>query len=556
MTINHHLRKVRLLAVFGAVSLIAQTPTGASGGVPAAPASSGTYSIEAEILAYKSLALNSDAISVEVAGLVSSPGAAGGVVIVPSVSTILPSFQLWRSNMLLVQSFIRQAHVILSDTNGCPVQTPRTGNLPSFEIYATAVQTGVSTIQSILSLFATNQGVTEFAGTIQDQALITAVARRLRTQGRRVLTPDVFAPLTIAPIEGNQFPFIILFTKLVDVHSRLQNAYQCNQIAFAAATQLQQAEIARDKDYQKLIDPSVNTTALQGPIQDDIRAQTAQINFLRPKIGISNVRINGGRSDLDVINDDEAIIVTQGRIVADLTPANAANRAMALTLLQTTETDISSRENPAITALALRAAKSQSLIAGIEAYLSGLTGGAVNFTPPSSSTPTPAPAAPAPAAPAAPVAPAPATPTPSPSSAASSTPPIVTILQVDGLAGKMGLRITDPDSTDSDKPGVSFDQIDAWRILWLKSMESGGAIITKTNIFGSHPYFGGGAISGFALFTLEGDLLCSGNTGAYGGFVKAADFPKLVDAARRGDNEHIVSPPTRMLDLGGACAAP
>jgi hypothetical protein len=317
-----------------------------------------------------------------------------------------------------------------------------------------------------------------------------------------------------------------------DVHGRLQNAYQCNQIALTAATQLQQAEIARDKDYQKLSDPSV-TSAQQQPILDDIRAQNAQIGFLRAKIGLS-------AGDMSAINNDESTITKQGRIVADLT---AANRAAALTLLQSSETDISSRENPAITNLALKAAKAQSLVAGIEAYLSGLTGGAVNFTPPSSSTPTPqAAGAPAAGAPAAGAPAVPGGPTPSPSSAASSTPPIVTILQVDGLAGRMGFRVTDPDSTDSNKPGLAFDQIDAWRVLWLKSMESGGAIITKTSIFGSHPYFGGGAVSGYALFTLEGSLLCSGNTAAYGGFVKAADFPN------KGGNQ-----PTRMLDLGGAC---
>ena len=109
----------------------------------------------------------------------------------------------------------------------------------------------------------------------------------------------------------------------------------------------------------------------------------------------------------------------------------------------------------------------------------------------------------------------------------------------------MGFSVTAPDSNDSDKPGLAFAQSDAWRILWLKSMESGGAIITKTSVFGSHPYFGGGAVSGYALFTLDGNLLCSGNTAAYGGYVKAADFPK------KGGN-----PPKTMLDLGGACEVP
>jgi hypothetical protein len=71
VTINHYLLKTCFLAALGAARLIAQT----SGGVPPAPASSGTYSIEAEILAYKSLATNSDTISVEVAGLLGSPQA-------------------------------------------------------------------------------------------------------------------------------------------------------------------------------------------------------------------------------------------------------------------------------------------------------------------------------------------------------------------------------------------------------------------------------------------------------------------------------------------------
>lgn len=297
MTIDHYLLKMCLLAAFGAASLIAQTP-------PAAPASSGTYSIESEILAYKSLAANSDTISDEVASLLPSAHT-GGVLIVPSVSTTLPSFQLWRSNMLVVQTFIRQAHAVLSDSNGCPAETPRAGELPSFAVAAAAAQQTVGAVQSILALFATSQGVTEFAGTIQDQALMMAVARRLRAKSFPVLTPDIFTPSTIAAIEGNQFPFIVLFTKLVEVHNRLQNAYQCNQIALAAATQLQQAEIARDKDYQKLIDPGVTTPAQQQPILDDIRAQNAQIGFLRTKIGLS-------AGDMTAINSDEGAITARG----------------------------------------------------------------------------------------------------------------------------------------------------------------------------------------------------------------------------------------------------
>jgi hypothetical protein len=55
-------------------------------------------------------------------------------------------------------------------------------------------------------------------------------------------------------------------------------------------------------------------------------------------------------------------------------------------------------------------------------------------------------------------------------------------------------------------------------------MESGGSIIMTSNIFGSHPHVSGGAISGYALFQLDGTLVCSGNVGAYGGYVRPKDF--------------------------------
>ncbi len=79
-------------------------------------------------------------------------------------------------------------------------------------------------------------------------------------------------------------------------------------------------------------------------------------------------------------------------------------------------------------------------------------------------------------------------------------------------------------------------------------MESGGADINEANIFGSHPHFGGGAISGYALFGLDGALACSGNVAAYGGYVKANTFTKHGALTGR-------SAPTVMLTIDGGCAA-
>jgi hypothetical protein len=79
-------------------------------------------------------------------------------------------------------------------------------------------------------------------------------------------------------------------------------------------------------------------------------------------------------------------------------------------------------------------------------------------------------------------------------------------------------------------------------------MESGGADINESNILGSHPHFGGGAVSGYALFGLDGTLNCSGNVAAYGGYVKAEDFTK--HGAFTGGTA-----PTVMLKFEGGCAA-
>jgi hypothetical protein len=544
-----------------------------SGGAPAGVAgaaapSAGTYSIEAEIFAYKSLQMNSQAIAKDVADLLpasagsisaatstsnpqmsptasnpqpntatstSSPQARPGVVVVPSVSVILPAFQLWRSNMLVVQNFLNQAGKILPPANsaGCPAQSVSGTGAPSFAAYATGVTQAVGAIQSIFSLFASNQSITEFPGTIQDQALISAVSRALRVRQMQVLAPDIFTPWTIDTATRPDSPFISKLTELIDTHSRLQDIYQCNQLTLGAGSQLQQAEITREADFTKLQDSSL-TGANRNAAINEIRNLTSQIAYLRLKLGLA-------ANNQSVINAESAITTAEQTL--NDTNASDAQKTTALSTIKTNDAAIiSSFENPLVTTASLTAAKAQSLVAGIEGYLAGLTGGAVSFTPPA------APAAPAAAAPAAPAAQAaappagnpgvaqtPGAPTTAPtvSSAASSTPPIVAILQADGLARKMGVQ-------PNNQKTWSFD---SWRILWLKSMESGGAIVTESNILGSHPHFGGGAVSGYALFQLDGTLVCSGNAAAYGGYVKPKDFVKR--------NASVGA--VEMLNLGSPC---
>lgn len=92
------------------------------------------------------------------------------------------------------------------------------------------------------------------------------------------------------------------------------------------------------------------------------------------------------------------------------------------------------------------------------------------------------------------------------------------------------------------------DDLKRWKVLYLKALESGGSLITKTNVFGSKVYFSGGAVATYALFDLEGPLRCSGNVFDYGGFVKAEDF---VEKFRKGTLDPL-DPSKQLIHPGSA----
>jgi hypothetical protein len=523
-------------------SALAQSSSSSSSSTPTpASASSGTYSIEAEILSYKSLQVNSAAIATDVdKGLPSDKGKAH-LLIVPSSSTILPAFQQWRANMAIVGNYQAQYTQDGFGPDSCPTDEEH-AHAPSFSAYTTAIGEGVTALQSILGLFANSQAVTEYPGTIQDQALLTAVARELKRKGYEMLVPDIYTAWAVANVDSAKFPFLGQLADLISKHGWLQKIYQCNILVVSAGTQLQQAEITRETDYSTLAAMDLTKPdAKPGPTLNDIASMTAQISLLRGKIGIA--------ANDPGIQAAENTIRTQGRILADKASTSDAKQS-ALKAIQDADASAAQKENPILLASSLKAAQAQGLVTGIESYLAGLTGGAVSLGSPAvASAPVTAtataPAAGGAAATATNASPAGGTSSPSASASASATPPILTILQMDGLARRMGLPADAADCSAAEP--AKGHCADHWRILWLKAMESGGADINEANIFGSHPHFGGGAVSGYALFSLDGSLNCSGNVAAYGGYVKANTFTK--HGALTGG-----SAPTVMLTIQGGCA--
>jgi hypothetical protein len=542
-------------------------------------ASSGTYSIEGEILTYKALEANSQNIVNDVTsatGGKTTSGKTASIVVVPSASTILPAFQLWRANMLITQNFIDQADKALNpagqpaDAGPCQsLLAPPTGSAASFSAYATGATQGVAVIQAILSLFASGQAAAGLQGTAQDQALMIAVARQLRVEQIDVLTPDIFTSWTIdstSPYDktnaADKSPFIKNLKTLIDRLYGLEDAYQCDQLIINAGTQLTTSESAREADFTKLesareADVKAGGASKPGAksvaIIKDIQSLTSQISALRIKIGLDT---SG--------NSTEAL--AEGQIKKHLQTLNENNSSQwsdAVQDVNVQDGKVQSVEIKKSIEASLAAPEAQGVASGISGYLAGLTGGAVTVPAPAPSTPTtpqgttPAPTAPvspgAPPAPAGTTPPAspganagapttPGGPTPAPaaqtaSPSPSSTPPIVTILQADGLARRMGVF---PD----DKGNWPYDN---WRILFVKSTESGTTIETKSKFLSTKLLLDGGAVSGYALFKLDGTLVCSGNAAAYQGNITLDEFSKLNANTLKA---------TQLIIPSGGCAPP
>jgi hypothetical protein len=90
------------------------------------------------------------------------------------------------------------------------------------------------------------------------------------------------------------------------------------------------------------------------------------------------------------------------------------------------------------------------------------------------------------------------------------------VLLADGLAAKLGV--------DPDTGTLAAARAASLHILLVKALESGGSVTRFSNVLGTTINYSGGSVGTYALFTIDGDLECSGNVYEYGGSLKAKDF--------------------------------
>jgi hypothetical protein len=244
------------LLALGLVSVIqssvAQAQTSSSKAAPAESSSGLGFSIETEMLTYRALESNSEAIACDVAGYLHSadvsfknlaPGSVcnvngtgsgtnAGVVVLPFDRNVFADFQIWRSDLQTMAEFEQRG------ATACSAKQPGTnagfssrglGSTASTAAGAVASVGGVmaaltpagamlTTGSGLLGLFASDHASSPTTGTIQDQAFMDDVSRELRAVDVSVLMPSVYTPYALTSIDPTRSPFLIALDKLL--HTR------------------------------------------------------------------------------------------------------------------------------------------------------------------------------------------------------------------------------------------------------------------------------------------------------------------------------------------------
>jgi uncharacterized membrane protein YgcG len=240
---------------------LSSSPLFAQAGKPATPSDTASgFSIETEMLTYRALEGNGEAIACDVAaylygtktdfkslptGAICNVGGNSGpsnigVVILPFDRSVFSDFQIWRSDMQTMAEFEKRG------VNACNAPAPApaaeqsnkqgvtgrglTATTPAASTAATVggvmgaltpAGAMLSTGSGILGLFASDHSAQPVGGTIQDQAFMDNVSRELRAVNVTVLMPSVYSPYGLSSIDPARSPFVVALDKLLHTHDCL-----------------------------------------------------------------------------------------------------------------------------------------------------------------------------------------------------------------------------------------------------------------------------------------------------------------------------------------------
>jgi hypothetical protein len=161
------------------------------------------FSIESEMLTYRALESNSEAVACDIAAYLNggladfkNPPAAtvcavnagantkASIIIFPFDRSALDDFRLWRGDMETMNELrIRAARF------SCPAAIQVANRGTGSALALTPAGSALSLAQGVLGIISSDTSISRVGGTIGDQAFMNGVARQLRSLNVRVMMP-------------------------------------------------------------------------------------------------------------------------------------------------------------------------------------------------------------------------------------------------------------------------------------------------------------------------------------------------------------------------------
>lgn len=200
------------------------------------------FSIESEMLTYRALESNSEAVGCDIVaylrgGLAKFPKqpsaevcmVEGGtnsnarVVIFPFQETQFSDFQLWRADMEIMRELLMRGQ------SYCPEVAQGTQTLQGgIEIKERGTLTALgpagslSLLQSAIGMISSEASASPVLGTIEDDAFMDGVARELRGLNVPVIMPTTFLSYSLNPIDASRSPLLTILSRVYEVRECLE----------------------------------------------------------------------------------------------------------------------------------------------------------------------------------------------------------------------------------------------------------------------------------------------------------------------------------------------
>jgi hypothetical protein len=206
------------------------------------------FSIESEMLTYRALESNSEAVACDVAaylngtvpdfkspptgavcGIRPAASTKPGLILAPFGSSVFEAFQLWRAELEILREIRSRAAAFCPDSAILETSKRQAGASSAAAAGAAKSATDllgpvgsvVDVSKTILGLFAKVHTETAVAGTIKNQAFIDAVGRELRSLNVSVLMPGSYTRFSFSSADVTQSPFLVNINKLAATYECL-----------------------------------------------------------------------------------------------------------------------------------------------------------------------------------------------------------------------------------------------------------------------------------------------------------------------------------------------